>query len=60
MVFLTCTIVWPTFRLTLRAKIGAQFTRSVGKYLHALNPDVIQQERLLDVNPVEGYMEDLQ
>ena len=37
-----------------------QLTRCVGKYLYALNPDVINEERLLDVNPVEGYLEDLQ
>jgi hypothetical protein len=36
-----------------------QLTRCVGKYLFALNPEVVQEKRLLDVDPIDSYLEDL-
>ena len=36
-----------------------QLTRCVGKYLFALNPEVVQEKHLLDVDPIDSYLEDL-
>ena len=36
-----------------------QLTRAVGKYLHALNPEAVDESRLLEVDPIQGYLTNL-
>ena len=54
--------LWPTCRHMREERWqnpAAQLTRCVGKYIFALNPEVVQEERLLNVDPINSYLEDL-
>ena len=38
---------------------ATQLARDVGKYLHALNPEVVDEARLLETPPIEEYLKNL-
>ena len=53
---------WPTCRLCLGEKkhpASKQLTWLVGKYLHFLNPTIMEEQRLFKVNQVQEFLDSL-